>query len=215
MLWLFRNGFNTFNTTLEHGCLILFFKWHWKYFESALLTCSAQEIAIYAQRCSYRHYIRVTWQNILRKTIEGHLDSVQSLTFNTIKTELIMQAFHSSRYLQSKWMFDLSHASMIKVKSMYMSKWCNPLYVRVTSIQNWWKSFLLFVFHNGWLKNHCWLSGKRLTPNFVGFFYKCFTSNLLSYWLGMPYLYIFVKEVVTLLGAITDKWVWTLVCGQN
>ena len=31
-----------------------------------------------------------------------------------------MHAFHSSRYLQSKWMFDLSHASMIKVQ--YMSK---------------------------------------------------------------------------------------------
>ena len=32
---------------------------------------------------------------------------------------------------------------------------------------------------------------------------------------GMPYLYIFVEEVVTLLGAITDKWVWALVYGQN
>ena len=31
----------------------------------------------------------------------------------------------------------------------------------------------------------------------------------------MPYLCIFVEEVITLLGAITDKWVWTLVCGQN
>ena len=37
-----------------------------------------------------------------------------------------MHAFHNSRYLQSKWMFDLSYASMIKVQ--YMSKWCNPLY---------------------------------------------------------------------------------------
>ena len=40
--------------------------------------------------------------NILRKTIEGYLDSVPSFTFNTIKTKLIMHAFHSSRYLQSK-----------------------------------------------------------------------------------------------------------------
>ena len=40
--------------------------------------------------------------NILRKTIEGYLDSIPSLTFNTIKTKLIMHAFHSSRYLQSK-----------------------------------------------------------------------------------------------------------------
>ena len=41
-------------------------------------------------------------RRILRKTIEGYLDSVASLTFNTIKTKLIMHAFHSSRYLQSK-----------------------------------------------------------------------------------------------------------------
>ena len=37
---------------------------------------------------------------ILRKTIEGYLDSVPSLTFNTIKTLLITHALHSSRHLQ-------------------------------------------------------------------------------------------------------------------
>ena len=63
---------------------------------------------------------------ILRKTIEGYFDSVPSLTCNAIKTKLIMHAFHSSRYLQSKLMFDLSHSSMIKVQCM--SKWSNPLY---------------------------------------------------------------------------------------
>ena len=40
--------------------------------------------------------------NILRKTIEGYLDFISSLTLNAIKTELIMHAVHSSRYLQSK-----------------------------------------------------------------------------------------------------------------
>ena len=50
--------------------------------------------------------------NILRKTIEGYLDSVPSLTFNSIKTLLSMHVFHSSRPLQSKWMFYFSHASM-------------------------------------------------------------------------------------------------------
>ena len=40
--------------------------------------------------------------NILRKTIEGYFDSVPSLTFNTVKSKLIMQAFHSSINLQSK-----------------------------------------------------------------------------------------------------------------
>ena len=49
---------------------------------------------------------------ILRKTIEGYLDSVPSLTFNTIKTLLVMHAFHSSRHLQSKWMLYFSHASV-------------------------------------------------------------------------------------------------------
>ena len=32
---------------------------------------------------------------------------------------------------------------------------------------------------------------------------------------GMPYLCIFVKEVVPLLGAMTDKLVLTFVCGRN
>ena len=31
----------------------------------------------------------------------------------------------------------------------------------------------------------------------------------------MPYLCTFVEEVVPLSGAITDKWVLTLVCGRN
>ena len=53
---------------------------------------------------------------ILRKTIEGYLDSVPFLTFNTIKTLLIMHAFHSSRHLQSKWMLYFSHVSMVQVQ---------------------------------------------------------------------------------------------------
>ena len=40
--------------------------------------------------------------SILRKTIEGYLDSIPSLTSKTIKNLLIMHAFHSSRHLQSK-----------------------------------------------------------------------------------------------------------------
>ena len=65
--------------------------------------------------------------NILRKkTIEGYLDLVPSLSFNTIKTKPFMRAFHSFRYLQSKWMLDFSHTSMVYVQ--YISKWCNPLY---------------------------------------------------------------------------------------
>ena len=49
-------------------------------------------------------------------------------------------------------------------------------------------------------------SVKSMTPNFV-----VVVSVLLPIcchigW-GMPYLCIFVEEVVTLLGAITDKWV--------
>ena len=50
--------------------------------------------------------------SILRKTNEGYLDLVPSLTFNTIKTLLIMHAFNSFRHLQSKWMLYFSQASM-------------------------------------------------------------------------------------------------------
>ena len=53
------------------------------------------------------------FNNILRKTIEGYLDSVPSLTSNIIKTLLIIHAFHSSRHLQSKWMLYFSHVSMV------------------------------------------------------------------------------------------------------
>ena len=76
-----------------------------------------------------------------------------------------MHAFHSSGYLQSKWMFDLSHASVIKVQCM--SKWCNPLYWKVTNIKNDWTPFLSFVFHNDWLINHCWRLVRSMTPTFV------------------------------------------------
>ena len=37
---------------------------------------------------------------LLRKTMEGYLVSVSSLTFNTIKPLLIIHVFHSSRHLQ-------------------------------------------------------------------------------------------------------------------
>ena len=55
--------------------------------------------------------------DILRKIIEGYLDSVQSLTFNAIKTKYVC--------ILLKWMFNLSQALMVKVQ--YMSKWFNPL----------------------------------------------------------------------------------------
>ena len=62
-----------------------------------------------------------------KKTVEGYSDSIPSLTFNTILTNLNIHAFcSSSRYLQSKCMFNLSHASMVKVQ--YSSKRGNPLY---------------------------------------------------------------------------------------
>ena len=74
--------------------------------------------------------------------------------------------------------------------------------------------FLLFVFHNNWLQNHCWLSLKSIAPNFVVVI-SVLQPICSHIGLGMPYLCIFVKEVVPLSGAIADKWVLTLVCGQN
>ena len=61
----------------------------------------------------YRFLLCAEHIYILRKTIEGYLVSVPSLTFNTIKTKLIIYVFHSSRYLQSKWMLYFSHAAMV------------------------------------------------------------------------------------------------------
>ena len=61
-------------------------------------------------------FLRISLRHILRKTIEGYLDSVPSLIFNTIKTLLIMHAFHSPRHLQSKWMLYFSHVSMVQVQ---------------------------------------------------------------------------------------------------
>ena len=53
-----------------------------------------------------------------------------------------------------------------------------------------------------------------MTPNYIVVFnflilIRC---NIRS---GMPYLHIFVDETVTLLGAMTDKWVRTLFYGPN
>ena len=53
-----------------------------------------------------------------------------------------------------------------------------------------------------------------MTPNFVVFVSVLLPICCRIDW-GMPYMSIFVEEVVTLLGAITDKWVKTLVYGQN
>ena len=86
------------------------------------------------------HVFKDIWF-IFRKTIEGYLDIFPSLTFKTTRTKLIMHAFHSSRYLQPKWMFDFNHASMIKVQCM--SKWYNPPYWKVTNIQKLFKSIFI------------------------------------------------------------------------
>ena len=53
-----------------------------------------------------------------------------------------------------------------------------------------------------------------MTPNFVVVFHVLLPicCNIGS---GMPYLLIFGEEIVALTGAITDKWVIKLFCGQN
>ena len=47
---------------------------------------------------------------------------------------------------------------------------------------------------------------ESMTPNFVVVVYVLPPICCHIGW-GIPYLYIFVEEVVTLLGAITEKWV--------
>ena len=72
---------------------------------------------------------------------------------------------------------------MIKVQ--YMSKNGATLYTENSqAFKNDWNPFLSFVFHNGWLQNHCWPPAIGMTPYFVIFIYLLVTSNLLSYWLG-------------------------------
>ena len=58
--------------------------------------------------------------------------------------------------------------------------------------------FLSFIFHNDWLQNHCWLSIESMTANFVDAVsvLLLINSHIGS---GMPYLCIFVEEVVALL----------------
>ena len=53
--------------------------------------------------------------------------------------------------------------------------------------------FYHFVFHNDWLKNHCSLSVKSMTPNFVDAVsvalpIYCHNGS------GMPYQYIYVND---------------------
>ena len=77
--------------------------------------------------------------------------------------------------------FNLSHASMIKVQ--YMSKWCNPLYWKVTNIQKWLKLIFIFCIPS-WLAPKSLLALSQKYDNLFCSCCQCFTSNLLSYWLG-------------------------------
>ena len=104
-------------------------------------------------------------------------------------------------------MFDLIHASMIK--EQYRSKWHNPLY---WNIQKWLKPNFYRLYSR--MTGSKIISVKCVTPNFVVIVNVLFPICCHIGW-DMQYLSIFAEEVVTLLGAITDKWVWTLVCGRN
>ena len=48
--------------------------------------------------------------------LRNRFSSISNIQYN--KNFLIMHAFHSSRYLQSKWMLVFSHASMVKVRKV-------------------------------------------------------------------------------------------------
>ena len=68
------------------------------------------------------------------------------------------------------------------------------------------ETHFIVVFQNDWRQNHYWFSIKSMTPTFV-----VVVADLLPIcshigW-GMPNLRFFVEEVVTVLGAITEKWV--------
>ena len=75
-------------------------------------------------------------QHIFRKTIEGYLDSATSLTVNTIK-KLILHAFYSSSYLQSKWVtlhgLNTVHIQMVQPSILKIhteiSKWLKTIFI--------------------------------------------------------------------------------------
>ena len=133
-----------------------------------------------------------------------YLDSISPIAFNTIKTKLHIHAVHSSRYLLSKLMFNLSQTSMVKYSTVQNSL---TIYTEWShTFRNDFTPLFYFVSHIDWLQNHCWLSVKSMTPNFV------VAVNVLlpiccHIGAGTSYLCIFVKESASLLVARTDKWV--------
>ena len=82
------------------------------------------------------------------------------------------------------------------------------------TFKNDWNPFLWFVFHNDWLQNHRWFSLRKMAPNFEAVF-SVLLQICSQIYRGMPYLCIFVEEVVPLLGPMTDKLVLTFVWGRN
>ena len=74
--------------------------------------------------------------------------------------------------------------------------------------------FYRFIFHNDWLQNRRWFSLKKMAPNFEAVF-SVLLEICSQIYRSMPYLCIFVIEVVPLLEAMTDKLVLTFVCGRN
>ena len=90
----------------------------------------------------------------------------------------------------------------------------SPLYTEKSqTFKNDWNHFLSCVFHNNWLQIFAG-SPSKMAP-----YFEAVVSVLLlicgQICRGMPYQCIFVKEVVPLLGAMTDKLVLTFVCGRN
>ena len=100
-------------------------------------------------------------------------------------------------------MLYFSHATMVKVQ--YNPNGATLYTEKSHTFKNDCNPFLSFVFHNDWLQNHCWLSLKSMTPNFVAV-----VSVLLpicgQICQGMPIMCIFVEEVVQSLRTMTEKW---------
>ena len=62
-------------------------------------------------------------------------------------------------------MLILSSTSMIKVQ--YSSNGVTLYTESLQTLKNDKTPFLLFVYFNDWLQNHCWLLFTSLTPNFL------------------------------------------------
>ena len=96
------------------------------------------------------------------------------------------------------------------VKVQYKSKWFNPLYWKITNVKRRLKPIVIVCIQEWPAPKSSLILPLKMAPNFEAVF-GVLLQIYGQIFRGMPYLCIFVEEVVPLLGAMTDKLVLTFV----